>query len=121
MPETRKPNVRSDRSRVDNFDAYVLRHLWFPWKFLSAFEFWRHWQGIPLLVPSYYTTRHQAPRTEWTSRGRALINTTEYKNGKIAAKPGVDFVAVPSDSEEYYLFPEHPVNVFATFRNAWAF
>ena len=116
----KKPNVRSDHSKVNTFDAYGLRPLTSPWKYLSAYEFWTQWHIIPLLVPSYYTNRHQVPRTKWTADGRKLISTTEYKNGKVAAKPGIDFIAVPSENDEYYLFPEHPFDVFKNFRHAWA-
>ena len=112
--------MRSDRSRVNECDAYGLRPLCHPWKLLSAYEFLRHWRTIPLLVPTYYTNMNEKPRTEWTEEGRCLLKSKEYKAGTVAAKPGVHFIAVESETEQYYLYPEEPVAVFATFRHSWA-
>ena len=102
IPPTKKPNVRSDRSRVNECDAYGLRPLCHPWKLLSAYEFLRHWRTIPLLVPTYYTNRNEKARTEWTEQGRRLLKSKEYKAGKVAAKPGVHFIAVESETDAFY-------------------
>ena len=54
VPPTKRPNVRSDRSRANEFESYAYRPLCEPWKLLSAYEFLQHWRTEPLLVPSYY-------------------------------------------------------------------
>ena len=53
IPPTRKPNMRSDRSKVNECEAYGYRPLWHPWKLLSPYEFWRYWRVVPLLIPTY--------------------------------------------------------------------
>ena len=117
VPPTRKPNVRTDRSRVNAFDAYGLRPLCHPWKLLSSYEFLRQWQVVPLLVPTHYLNRKETPRTEWTEEGKAFVKTKEYRGGKVAAKAGVHFIAVRNDKDGYYLYPEEPKSVFAVFRH----
>ena len=64
VPPTKKLNVRSDRSHMNDCDAYGLQPLCHPFKLLSAYEFLRHWQTIPLLVPTYYTNRNSKPHTQ---------------------------------------------------------
>ena len=51
-----------------------------------------------------------------------LSRTKEYKDGKVAAKAGRDYIAVEceEDPQEYFLFPEEPEHVFGTFRHSWA-
>ena len=39
--------------------------------------------------------------------GANLIRTQQYKDGKIAAKPGIHFTAIEDTGNDYYLFPEH--------------
>ena len=122
VPETKRPNVRTDRSRVNVFEAYGLRPQTYPWKLLSAYEFWRFWNVVPLLLPTYYVNRGIRPRTIWTEEGQRLTRTQEYKEGKRVAKPGIHFVAVSDVQHDptYYLFPEHPTTTFTSFRHAWA-
>ena len=60
VPATRKPNVRTNRSRVNECDAYGYRPLEEPWKLLSAYEFLRHWRCEPLLVPTAYPSPKEA-------------------------------------------------------------
>ena len=91
VPPTKKTNVRSDRSRANEFESYAYRPLREPWKLLSAYEFLQHWRTEPLLVPSYYRNRNVPARTEWTKEGAALIRTQDYKDGKVVAKPGVHY------------------------------
>ena len=59
------------------------------------------------------------PRTEWTKEGAALIRTQAYKDGKIAAKPGVHYTAIDVSGDDYYLFPEHPMEVYHVLRHSW--
>ena len=120
VPPTKKPNVRTDRSRGNAFDSYGLRPLCHPWKLLSAYEFLRQWQVVPLLVPTHYLNRKETPRTQWTEEGKAFVKTKEYRAGKVAAKAGVHFIAVRNDKDGYYLYPEEPKSVFAVFRHSWA-
>ena len=120
VPPTKKPNVRTDRSRGNAFDSYGLRPLCHPWKLLSAYEFLRQWQVVPLLVPTHYLNRKETPRTQWTEEGKAFVKTKEYRAGKVAAKAGVHFIAVINDKDGYYLYPEEPKSVFAVFRHSWA-
>ena len=57
VPPSRKPNVRTDRVRPNDFEIYGFRPLLHPWQHLSAYEFFRTWRAEPLLVPSYYEQR----------------------------------------------------------------
>ena len=54
VPPTPKPNVRTDRSRVNECDAYGLRPLEHPWALLSPYEFMKFWRCVPLLIPNCY-------------------------------------------------------------------
>ena len=54
MPPTPKPNVRTDRSRANDVDAYGLRPLEHPWALLSPYEFMKFWRCVPLLIPNCY-------------------------------------------------------------------
>ena len=45
VPPTRKPNVRTDRARANEFDVYGYRPLEYPWKLLSAYEFLERWRA----------------------------------------------------------------------------
>ena len=83
-------------------------------------RFLRHWRTEPLLAPSYYTNRQLSARTRWTPAGLALSSSDDYKKGKIAAKPGLHFVAVTPTDQSYFLFPEEPHDVYRLFRHAWA-
>ena len=118
VPPTRKPNVRTDRARANEFDIYGYRPLKYPWKLLSAYEFLRQWRAEPLLIPTYYSNRGQEPRTRWTQEGNQLIRSKEYRAGKVAAEPRVHYVAVESELEppEYVLFQEE----LGAFRHSWA-
>ena len=120
IPPTRKLNMRSDRSRVNECEACGYRPLCHIWKLLSPHEFWRYWRVVPLLVPTYYKNRGETARTKWTSEGLCFIKSQEYKDGTVAAKPGVHFQAIPSPTNEYFLFPEEPQHIYATYRHAWA-
>ena len=120
IPPTRRPNVRTNRSRVNESDAYGLRPLCHPWKLLSCYEFFRQWRIIPLLVPTYYLNRNEKPHTEWTEQGLRLMKSEEYKAGNVVAKPGLHFIAVESESDEYHLYPEEPAAIFQVFRHSWA-
>ena len=86
VPPTKTPNTRTDRSRVNEYEAYGFRPLRYPWTLLSPYEFLRHWRIEPLLVPSYYTNRNKAVRTQWTKEGIAFSKTKEYRNGKKCSK-----------------------------------
>ena len=105
VPPTKKPNVRISRSRVNDFDAYAHRPMKHPWKLLSAYEFMQQWRCEPLLLPTHYLHRNVTPRSAWTAAGAKLANSKHYMEGKVAAKPGVDYVAVEPSDDEYFLFP----------------
>ena len=99
IPPTKKPNVRTDKSRANGLEAYGYRPLCHPWKFLSAYGFLRYWRMEPLPVPPYCNNRNVAPRTTWAQAGLALSSSKDYKNGEVAAKPGIHFVAAePADT-----------------------
>jgi hypothetical protein len=119
IPPTKKPNVRTDRSRANEFEAYGYRPLCHPWKFLSAYEFLRFWRMEPLLVPAYYKNRNVMPRTTWTQEGLAFSASAAYKKGEVSAKAGIHFVALEASDETYSLFPEEPEHIYKTFRHAW--
>ena len=51
--------------------------------------------------------------------GRQLIRSQLYRDGKLAAKPGKDYVAVAAKAGEYHLFPEHPEGIYNVLRHAW--
>ena len=79
IPPTFKPNVRTDRSRPNEFEAYGFRPLRHPWKLLSAYEFLRHWRVDPLLVPSYYKNKGAASRTAWTREALGAAGLRKVK------------------------------------------
>ena len=70
-------------------------------------------------MPSYYTNRQLPARTRWTPTGLVLSSSDDYKKGKIAAKPGLHFVAVAPSDASYFLFPDEPNEVYKVFRHAW--
>ena len=105
VPATRRPNVRTKQSTVNPFDAYGLRPLEEPWKMLSAYEFLQQWRCEPLLIPTSYDERGEKRRTAWTQAGKLLLQTKEYRESKVAARPGTHFIAVEPENEEYFLFP----------------
>ena len=117
VPPTPKPNVRTDRSRPNDVDAYGYRPLEHPWGLLCPYEFMRQWRCVPLLIPTHYRHRDEQERTEWTEAGKQLIKTKEYNDGKHTARPEVHYKAIdPPVSSEYFLFPKE----IQVFRHAWA-
>ena len=82
-------------------------------------ELCRQWQAEALLVPSHYENMGVYCRTQWTALGEELRHSSEYKQGMLAAKPGVHYVAVAPQSAECHLFPEHPGDIYSVFRHAW--
>ena len=120
VPSARRPNVRTDRAKVNECDAYGYRPLQHPWKLFSAYEFLRYWRVVPLLSPSYYFNKGVRQRTAWTAEGRKVIQRADYKDGQISLKPSVHYVAVESNSNDYYLFPEEPNDIYMIFRHSWA-
>ena len=48
-----------------------------------------------------------------------MIRTQDYKDGKPVAKPGVHYIAVDVSGDDYYLFPEHPMEIYSVFRHSW--
>ena len=93
VPPTKKPNVRTNRSRANEIDVYGFRPMVHPWKMLSPYEFLRTWKAEPLLEPTHYQNLGIRSRTEWTEKGKKLRQTDEYKKGDVAAKPGKDYIA----------------------------
>ena len=51
VPPTKRQNVRTDRARANEFEAYGYRPLRHPWKLLSPYEFLREWTSEALLIP----------------------------------------------------------------------
>ena len=100
VPPTKKPNVKTDRSRANEMDVYGYRPLHHPWRLLSPYEFLMAWRAEALLVPTYYTNKGVPPRTVWTEEGREFVKSKEYKNGKLVAKPGVHYTVVDWFIEE---------------------
>ena len=66
-------------------------------------------------MPPYYTNRNVTPRTTWTLEGLALSSSKAYKNGEVATKPGIHFVAIEPSDTTYFLFPAEPENIFTKF------
>ena len=119
VPPTKKPNVRTDRAKANDFEIYAYRPLEAPWKYLCPYEFLMHWRAEPLLIPNYYRNRSLPPRTQWTAEGWDLIGSDEYKSGKTTAKPGIHYTALSPTTTDYFLFPEHPQDIYHSFRHAW--
>ena len=88
VPPTKRPNLRTDRTNANLMDIYGFRPLRHPWKLLSVYEFLMAWRAEPFLVPSYYTNKGVTPMTVWTDKGKALIKSTAYIAGEVAALPG---------------------------------
>ena len=117
IPKTKKPQVRNDRIKPNDVDAYGLRPLTQPWLLLSPHEFYRHWHVVPLLSPSEYERRKVYRRTTWVEG----CDTEARVSGRTAAKPGVHYVVRPCDFDEdyYYTYPHEPVDIYSIFRHAW--
>lgn len=116
IPETRRPNVRGSGSQAPMMDVYGFRPLdQSPFAKLCAFEFLRFWKAEALLPPSWY---QGIPRTEWTDRGQAAVQSEAYKNGKLKLRPGFHFVVVePEDGDCYFTFPQQ--KQLDLFRHFW--
>ena len=106
VPPTRRPNLRTDKSKANEFDAYGYRPMEHPWKLLSAYEFLQQWRCEPLLVPTHYLNRNEPARTTWTEKGAKLIKSQQYKDGEVAAKPGEHFRALKPKTDKYFTFPD---------------
>ena len=119
VPPTKKPHVRTERSKPNEMDIYGFRPLQHPWKLLSPYEFLMAWRAEPLMVPSYYANKNVKPLTEWTFQGLELIKNQAYKDGEVAAKPGVDYIVIERDDNVYHTFPKEPREYYSTFRHAW--
>ena len=78
--------MRSDRSQVNECEAYGYRPLCHTWKLLSPYEFGRYWRVVPSLIPTYYKNRGKTSWTKWTAEGIQLIKSQEYEEGKVSAK-----------------------------------
>ena len=120
IPPTKTPQVRCDRSKANEYEAYGYRPLCYPWNLLSPYEFLRDWEITPLLVPPYYENHLQTARAEWTKEGLRSSKSDEYASKKVAAKPGLYFRAIPCPTNTYFLFPEEPQHIFGTYRHSWA-
>ena len=86
VPPTRRPNVRTKQSRVNDFDAYGYRPLKHPWKLLCAYEFLQQSDCESLLTPTHYLNLGEPVRAAWTTKGVELIRSQKYKDGEVAAK-----------------------------------
>ena len=87
IPPTRKPNMRSDRSKVNECEAYGYRSLCQAWKLLSPYEFGRYWRVVPLLIPTYYKNRGKTSWTKWTAEGIQFLKARNTKKGKFLQNP----------------------------------
>ena len=120
IPPTKKPSVRTNRSRANARDIYAFRPLTTPWKLLSAYEFFMFWKSEPVMTPNFYENLDGQPRSVWTEAGKILANSQEYKEGKIVAKPLIHYTVLEcTDEDAYFTFPEEPKNIYETFRHCW--
>ena len=120
VPPTKKPNVRTDRSKANEMDVYGYRPLVHPWRLLSPYEFLMTWRAEPLLVPTYYDNKGENRRTQWTAKGLELCSSKEYKAGDVVARPGVHYTVLNARGDDVYsTFPEEPEKLFNVFRHAW--
>ena len=51
--------------------------------------------------------------------GKKLIRSSQYRAGKVAAKPGRHYESAKADDAEYHLFPEQPADIYNALRHAW--
>ena len=119
IPPTRKPSVRTNRTKANDKDIYGLRPLTSPWKLLSAFEFFQFWESEPVMVPTFYRNKAYPPRSEWTEEGLALANSDEYKEGKKVAKPLIHYKVIEPMDDTYFTFPSEPKDIYSVFRHCW--
>ncbi len=60
------------------------------------------------------------PRKARTTSGDIVSRSVQYKDGKVALKPGVHYTLIePEDEDDYVAFPEEPESIYGTFRHAW--
>ena len=115
IPPTRKPSIRSNKSRADDREIYGYRPLLKPWKLLSVYEFFRFWRAEPVMLPTYYENRRMASRSIWTEAGELLVNSQEYKEGNKVAKPGIHFLVQEPTDGSYFTLPDEP----AVLHHSW--
>ena len=77
IPPTKKPHMRTNRSKAPLVDMYGFRPLQHPFAYLSAFEFLQYWEAKALAPP------WEDERTEWTPEGNNVKQKKEFKAGKI--------------------------------------
>ena len=115
VPPTRKPNARSIHSKAPWVDLYGFRPLVPPFKFLSPFEFLRHFQGEALGPPTGTQLR-----SKWTPEGQRLNSINSFADGKMKIVPGIHYVVVePNADDTYFTFPTSPRSIYDLLRNCW--
>ena len=118
VPITRKPNLRTKRSRPPLVDIYGFSPLnGTPFAFLTPFEFFQHWTGEPLVAPSNYN--EMEARTKWTDEGKRVIGQPDFKNGLVTLKPRDHYVVLERSDALYYTFPEEPTAIYGMLRHTW--
>ena len=60
---------------------------------------------VPLFVPNHYSNRGDIARTKWMMQGLELTMTREYKEGKVGAEVGVQYVCVAMPEWRLFLVP----------------
>ena len=117
VPPTRKPNARSLRSKAPWVDIYGFRPLDdTPFSRLSPFEFLQYWNGEALAPPWEW---NDSGRTEWTDDGALALDNGDFRSGKTKVLPGVHYVVVENDGDEYFTFQNTPYHIFGVLRHSW--
>jgi hypothetical protein len=118
VPKTRRPHLRSDKSKPNDLDIYGLRPLEAPWMLLSPYEFYMKWMAVPLLSPYQYLRKGEVSRTEWIGNVKE-----EIQEGRETAKPGIHYEVISSSQRDeqcgYKAFPAEPQYMYCTFRHMW--
>ena len=118
VPGNKRPHLRG-RQPIPDVDIYGFRPLDTPFGHLCAFEFLRYWTAEPLEPPSRSDPH---PRTEWTTEGRKLRGTAEFKNGNVKLSPGKHYRVIEQKTpgaNGYWTFPSEPERVYKVLRHSW--
>ena len=70
VPATKRPNIRTDRSKAPAVDVYGFRQLNTPFGLLAPFEFSQYWYAEPVMHPPFDEDTDDLSR--WTETWRAL-------------------------------------------------
>ena len=111
VPPTRRPTIRTKRTKAPQVDIYGFRNLDSPFALLSPFEFTMNWEAEPL---TYWDDR-----TAWTDMGKRELALHGQERDKMILRPGVHFKVIEPMNTSYYTFPKEPVHIYDTLRNSW--